>query len=200
MQIVWRTLPGSTYYAMLGQVTVWLLSIFGNTDSIAQLGALGRLAMVTSVAAAVTTTLLVPRFARLPNERPLLLQRFAFMTLGMLAFCLLGVGLVALCPRQVLWILGGNYGDLEAELILVALTSATTLLGGLCVSLSFSRGIVPNPLALIPYSVATYAFFIAINDVSTLRGVLLMGLGTACCQLAFNAIYLWLRAGKRQPH
>jgi O-antigen/teichoic acid export membrane protein len=200
MQIVWRTLPGSTYYAMLGQVTVWLLSIFGNTDSIAQLGALGRLAMITSVASAVTATLLVPRFARLPNDRPLLLRRFVFMTLGMGALCLLGIGLVTLFPRQILWVLGSNYGNLETELVLVALTAATTLLGGLCVSLSFARGIVPNPLVLIPYSLATYALFIAFNDVSTLRGVLLMGLGTTCCQLVFNAIYLMLRAGRRQPH
>lgn len=200
MRIVWRTLPGSTYYALLGQVTVWLLSIFGDSNSIAQLGALGRLAMVTSVASAVTVTLLVPRFARLPNERPLLLRRFLLMGIGMLAACLLGVGFAALFPAQILWILGSNYSDLQMELILVALTAAITLLGGLCVSLSFARGIVPNPLVLIPYSLATYALFIALNDVSTLRGVLFMGLGTATCQLGFNAIYLWLRAGRSAPH
>lgn len=200
MRIVWRMLPGSTYYAMLGQVTIWLLSVFGNTDSIAQLGALGRLAMITSVASAVTATLLVPRFARLPDERTLLLRRFLFMVLGMSCACLIGVGISALFPTQILWVLGNNYGNLQMELVLVALTAAMTLLGGLCVSLSFSKGIVPNPLALIPYSVATYALFIAINDVSTLRGVLLMGLGTATCQLGFNAIYLWLRAGKSAPH
>lgn len=200
MQIVWRTLPGSTYYAMLGQVTIWLLFIFGDSNSIAQLGALGRLAMVTSVASAVTVTLLVPRFARLPNERRLLLHRFLLMGIGMLVVCLLGVGFAAAFPAQILWILGSNYGDLKMELILVALTAAITLLGGLCVKLSFSRGIVPNPLGLIPYSIATYAIFITINDVSTLRGVLLMSLGTSSCQLVYNAVYLCMHAGRPRHH
>jgi O-antigen/teichoic acid export membrane protein len=196
MRLVWRMLPNSTYYAMLGQVSIWLLSVFGNTDSIAQLGALGRLAMITSVASAVIATLLVPRFARLPNARPVLLHRFLWMVLGMLVVCLLGVGLAALFSRQILWILGSNYGNLEEELVLVALTAGVTLLGGLCVRLNFSRGIVPNPFVLIPYSLASYAFFIAVNDVSTLRGVLLMGLGATSCQLVFNAIYLWMRVGE----
>ena len=200
MKIVWRTLPGSTYYAMLGQISVLLLSIFGNTASIAQLGALGRLGIITSVASAVMATLFTPRFARLSNDRPLLLRRFVFMALGMSGLCLLGVGIVALFPQQILWILGSNYGNLEKELVLVALIGATTLLGGLCTSLSFARGIIPNPLVLIPYSLASSVLFIALNDVSTLRGVLLMGLGTTSCQLVFSAIYLWLRAGRHQPH
>lgn len=196
MRIVWRTLPGSIYYAMLGQVTIWLLSIFGTTGSIAQLGALGRLAMISSVASAVMATLLVPRFARLPNERPLLLRRFFVMMLGMLVLCLVGLLLVGLFPTQILWILGSAYSGLETELVLVALTSAVTLLGGLCVSLSFSRGLVPHPAILIPYSVLSYAIFMALNDVSTLRGVLFMGLGTSCSLLLFNGIYLTSRTGK----
>jgi O-antigen/teichoic acid export membrane protein len=200
MQIVWRTLPGSTYYAMMGQVTIWLLSIFGTTDSIAQLGALGRLAMISSVASAVTATLLVPRFARLPNERPLLLRRLMVMMLGMLTLCLAGLVLVVLFPTQILWILGSSYSGLEADLFLVALTSAVTLFAGLCVSLSFSRGLVPPPAVLIPFSVLSYALFIALNDVSTLRGVLLMGLGTSCSMLVFNAIYLAARVGRMKPH
>ncbi|HEX8608429.1 MAG TPA: polysaccharide biosynthesis protein, partial [Pedobacter sp.] len=42
LKIVRATLPGAIYYCLSGQITIWLISIFGTASSIAQVGALGR--------------------------------------------------------------------------------------------------------------------------------------------------------------
>src|SRR5262249_3811425 len=46
LEQVRRTLPAVIYYTTSGQLAIWLTSIFGRTDSVAAIGALGRLAMI----------------------------------------------------------------------------------------------------------------------------------------------------------
>jgi O-antigen/teichoic acid export membrane protein len=198
MRIVWRTLPGSTYYCIQGQLTVWLISVFGNTTSVAQFGALGRLTMVTSVVSAVATTLIVPRFARLPNDRPLLLRRLGISALALAVICAAGLFVVLLFPDALLWILGSSYGGLEHELMLMAISSSFGLFGSLVVSLCFSRGLIPNPLIAIPFGLAVQSVLIFLNDMTTLSGVLLMSVGVAVAMTLFYVVYLVLNLGRER--
>lgn len=199
MRLVWRMLPGSTYYCIQGQLTIWLISIFGNTTAVAQLGALGRLAMVTSIVAAVATTLVVPRFARLPGVRRLLLRRLFVILISLVIICCLGLGIVALFPEAFLWILGSAYADLHEELILMSISSALSLIGGTLVSLCFSRGLIPNPAVAIPFGVLAQIVFIALNDVSTVKGILLMSAGVSASIMVFYAVYLLTKLGRVTP-
>lgn len=196
MRLVWRMLPGSTYYCIQGQLTIWLISVFGNTTAVAQLGALGRLGMVTSIVAAVATTLVVPRFARLPGVRSLLLGRLFIVLIALVFICSIGLGVVALFPRAFLWILGSAYSSLHEELILMAVASAFSLIGGILVSLCFSRGLIPNPAVAIPFGVLAQIVFIALNDISTVKGVLLMSVGVSAAILVFYAVYLFTRISR----
>jgi O-antigen/teichoic acid export membrane protein len=198
LRIVGRSLPGSIYYCVLGQVTIWLISVFGNTQAVAQLGALGRLGMITSVVTSVVAILVVPRFARLTNERGLLLRRLGIISAALILVCVFGVGFVALFPSPLLWVLGASYAHLHDQLLLVAISSAFSLAHGICGALAFSRGLIPNPMVLIPFSILTQALFIVINDVSTLNGVLLVGVGASACMFVFYASYLY-RAASRLP-
>src|SRR5262245_11477811 len=47
--IVKHQAPNAVFYCLQGQLTVWLISVFGTTKNIAEVGALGRLGMVFSV-------------------------------------------------------------------------------------------------------------------------------------------------------
>jgi O-antigen/teichoic acid export membrane protein len=60
LALVKRIMPTSIYYCISGQITIWLISVFGNTNSIAQLGALGRLNMLLSLFSVIITTLIIP--------------------------------------------------------------------------------------------------------------------------------------------
>ncbi len=67
-----RILPDAIYYCLSGQLTIWLISIFGQTASIAQAGALGRFSAALTVLTLIYSTLIVPRFARLSDHRLLM--------------------------------------------------------------------------------------------------------------------------------
>jgi hypothetical protein len=63
LDLVKKILPGAIYYCFSGQLSIWIISFFGNTNSVAQLGALGRLNMVLAIFNTIVATLVVPRFA-----------------------------------------------------------------------------------------------------------------------------------------
>ncbi|MDR2475779.1 MAG: hypothetical protein LBD45_07955, partial [Bacteroidales bacterium] len=75
LKVVKRILPVSGYYAFSGQITIWLMSTFGNTASVAQLGALGRLSAILSIVSAIIAMFVVPRFTRIKNNKILLTKR-----------------------------------------------------------------------------------------------------------------------------
>jgi hypothetical protein len=64
------------------------------------------------------------------------------------------------------------------------------------VGLAFSRGLIPNPLITLPFSVAAQILFVMINDVSTVAGVLSMSIGVSAVMMMFYIIYLTIYLGK----
>jgi O-antigen/teichoic acid export membrane protein len=118
LAIVRRILPGSIYYCVSGQITIWIISVFGTTAAVAQIGALGRLSMMLSFFSSLFGALIVPRFARLSNHNGVILKRFLQIQLGLVALFITVILLVSMFPAQLLWILGKNYSMLGKELIL----------------------------------------------------------------------------------
>jgi O-antigen/teichoic acid export membrane protein len=172
LAFVRRIMPGAIYYSISGQITIWLISIFGSTASIAQLGALGRLATLLTILTTVFTTLVVPRFARLEEEKRLLLSRFLQIQLLLVILSILIVGFVKFFPNQVLWVLGNGYSNLHAEVILLSIGSCIAMVGGLTFSLSVARGLILPPVVNILGNILTQLALILILDLSTTKAVL----------------------------
>ncbi|MCC9599951.1 hypothetical protein LOC67_05210 [Stieleria sp. JC731] len=163
MRIVKRSFPGAIYISFLGQINIWLISFFGSTDAVAQIGALGRLALLIAVFQSVFNILIVPRFSRLPIESPVILTRF-FQVQTLLWICGAGIVVaVGLLPDQLLWLLGDQYAGLNHELILMAIICAITLIRFGIQSLNSARGFVMNPWIFMPLNLtivtAGYALF-----------------------------------------
>jgi O-antigen/teichoic acid export membrane protein len=189
LSLVKRIFPGAVYYCVSGQITIWLLSVFGSTVAVAHIGALGRLAMALSVFSALFSTIVLPRFARMPNQKSLLLQRFGQIIGGLLLLCAGVTSTVWLFPSEVLWVLGRTYSTLTFELSLQIMASCIGLVAGVCFGLFTSRGWVINPWLSIPVSLASIVLGVIMIDVSTLRGVLLLNLFIAAVQLLMNGAY-----------
>jgi len=191
-----RILPEAIYYSISGQITIWLLSIFGSTTSLAQIGALGRIAMIVNLVAVLSSTLITPRFARLPNSYRLILFRF-FQALAVISVVLGAlVFAVYLFPGQILWVLGPNYSGLEYEILLAVTGSCLSTFAGITFSLYSSRGWVLNPIISIPLSIFTLIAAIIMMDVSTLRGVLFLNIFVAAVQLTLHLGYGFLKIDK----
>lgn len=172
LSLVKRILPTSIYYCVSGQITIWLISVFGNTTSLAQLGALSRLSVMLSIFSAIIATLIIPRFAKLRSNKYLLLKRF-FQIMGLLIVLLsIIVLIVYLFPTPILWLLGDAYKGLPFELLLSILSSCIGLLGGIVFNLYSSRGWAMSPIALILINLFAIIVSASVLDLSSLRGVL----------------------------
>ena len=197
-RVVARTWPGSAYYAVSGQITIWLISLFGSTTALAQIGALSRLGQILGVLSTIMTVLLLPRFARLPNERGLLARRFFQVLLFAGAVGAAIVTLVALFPAQSLWLLGRDYNHLTHEVILQAAGSVISLLAGTAFGLGSVRGLVLHPAISIPLELLLQVALIQILDVGVVSGALWFGIWLPLGSLTMHLVYL-LVCGSRIP-
>jgi hypothetical protein len=176
ISVVKRILPGTIYYCISGQITIFLISIFGTTNSIAQAGALSRLAVILNIFGVVNSTLIVPRFARIPNNSKLIFNRFMQIQFILILFCSCILGTVYLFPSQALWILGKDYSNLKIELIINVAVSCINLISGICFGLSVSRGWALSPVISISVNILSVVVGIFFINVTTLKGVLLLNM------------------------
>ena len=193
LAIVKRLLPDAIYYCLSGQITVWLISLTGSTAAVAQVGALGRLGMALSLFGVIISTLVTPRFARLPSGSPLLLKRYFQLQAGLVV---LGLGIVGgtwLFADQLLWVLGKNYANLQTELVLNMAAGSIGLIYGASFSLCTFRGWVINPLIFIPISIFSIATGVVLFNVSTLKGIILLNIFVATIQVIMLVTYGTLR-------
>lgn len=189
LQKVKRILPESIFYCLSSQITIWLLSIFGSTNSIAQIGALGRLAMVISLISVLFSTLITPRFARLESNYNLLLRRY-WQSLLLVLIVLLGViTIVYLIPNQILWILGSDYTDLQQEVVLAVIGSCLSIFAGIISALYSSRGWIINPILYITINLISIVVGILLTDISKLSGVLILNIIIGTVQVFTHSLY-----------
>lgn len=186
LKVVRKMLPESIYYCFSGQITVWLIAVFGSAGAVAQIGALGRLAAVLGVSLIIFNTLIVPRFARLPEEKNRLIIRF-LQVLGLVGLSgAVAIGLAWLFPAELLLVLGSNYSGLEYELSLMITGSVIHLATGCLFSMNAARAIIVRPSIYIPATIIVQVLSILTFDVSTLTGVILISISVAVVQFGFQ--------------
>ncbi len=169
--VVKRVLPGTIYFCISGQVTIWLISVFGKTSDVAQLGAIGRITIVLSIIGALMVTLVIPRFARLHNNDKLK----SYFWKVHLALWILSISLVALIwffSKYILMVLGDKYAGLSYEMTLSMFSGGIALIAGISLSLYTSRGWVINPIISISLSILALILGIIICEIDTLVGVI----------------------------
>ena len=193
LDFVKRIMPGSIYYSVSGQITIWLISVFGTTASVAQIGALSRFGMMLSLFSMLFGSLIVPRYARLPNDKKKLLKRFLQAQFGLLLLSGAIILFAALFPKQLLLILGKNYTSLENELILSVIGSCLGLITGSLFTLSSSRGWALNPVISIPLTLLAITSGAAFIDVSNLSGILKFNLFVATTEVGIYLIYCLIK-------
>jgi O-antigen/teichoic acid export membrane protein len=196
LAVVKRILPGSIYYCLSGQITIWLMSIIGTTAAVAQIGALGRLSMILGVGGAIFGALVIPRFARLSNIKELLFKRFIQIQFGIVIFFLLIIFIVSMLPSQLLWILGKNYSGLEEELILSVTGSCISLFAGFLFTIATCRNWVINPIVSIPLTLAAIILGILWINITSLAGVLIFNLYVSSIEVMIYFIYCILKINK----
>ncbi len=178
----------AVFFCLQGQITVFLISFFAHSASaIAEVGALGRLAMIFAVLSNLLTNVFVPAFARCQSTRKL---RWLYTAIigGVGAF-----GLVVLCgaaifPEQFLFLLGNKYFHLHRELLLIVGGAVLSSLAGTFWALNASRAWVAGSWLYIPLTLATQIALVPYTDFSSVKGVLTFNLLSAIPNLLLNIV------------
>jgi O-antigen/teichoic acid export membrane protein len=176
----------AVFYCLQGQITVFLISFFARrTSSIAEVGALGRLAMIFAVLSNLLTNVFVPAFARCQSARKLR-WLYAAIIGGVGAFSLLVLCGAGIFPDQFLFVLGSKYAHLHRELLLMVGGAILSALTGTFWALNASKAWVAGSWLYIPLTLATQIALISYTDFSSVMGVLTFNLISAIPNLLLN--------------
>lgn len=174
------------FFCLQGQITVLLISVFGDrASSVAEVGALGRLAMIFAVLSNLLANVFAPAFARCQSPRQLRWQYTAIVG-SVAAFSFLLIVAAALFPQAFLFVLGNQYAHLERELVLMVGSAVATALTGAFWALNSSKAWIAGSWLYIPLTLAAQLAMIPWIDFSSVRSVLIFGLVSHLPSLLLN--------------
>ena len=189
-------MPNAIFYALQGQMSLLLITIFGHTSAVASIGALGRLSQIFALFAQMNPLLVEPYFAKLSRARLKANYLGVLAVVGVL--CLFVTGLARYFPQLFLWVLGPKYYGLRFEVLLSIATGSLGYLCGVLWVINSARRFVYwwNGALTITYSLLAEVLFLWKMDLSTVRGVLTLMVALASGGFLINVLtgvygFLW---------
>ncbi len=184
LRLVSRRLgPNIVFFCFQGQITLLLLTWMGNPLGVADITALGRVAIVFTVGSAVFSNVLGPGFVRCRDSKQLL-WLYVCLSGGTALLLLFAITLAALIPRPFLWLLGANYNGLERELVWVMTLGSVAQLTTVMWNLNSGRGWTRlHSVGLIPLIVGSQLIAATILNLERTQDVLLFSLVGAAVPL-----------------
>ena len=181
-----RQAANAIFFCLQGQITVFLISIFSRqVSSIAEVGALGRLAMIFAVLSHLLANVFAPAFARCQDPARLRLQ-YAGILGAVTAFSLAIVAAAYFFPRQFLFVLGNKYAHLGRELLLMVGGAVITAMASTLWSLNAAKAWIAGSWLYIPLTLGTQLALIPFTDFASVSGVLTFNLISAIPILLLN--------------
>ena len=167
-----RTFPNSLFFCVQGQVTLLILTLVGNPTGIADVTALGRLAVLLTAFSAAFTNVLAPRFACCQDAERL--PRLYGVLLGVTILSLLPILLAAwIAPEPLLWLLGAKYEGLSGACRWVVATACVGQLLAAVWQLNVSKAWIGiYSIANIPVVLATQITTALVLDLRQFNHVL----------------------------
>jgi O-antigen/teichoic acid export membrane protein len=190
--LVRKTMPLTVYFCVQGQISIWLISIFGSAHQVADIGAVGRLGVIFTTVTSAFCAIAIPRFARNNGRRRLLvqcLQILSAVALMLLAF----VAFTWLFPSPFIMVLGSKYTNMSGLLWLVMLSAGLNAMAGIVFSLNMSKGWIPPAILTIPIEIVTQIVLLLTLNLSKTENVLIFSCLTAIPPTIVNFIILLRR-------
>jgi O-antigen/teichoic acid export membrane protein len=178
----------AVFFCLQGQITIFLISFFASrATSVAEVGALGRLAMIFAVMGQLLMNVFVPAFARCQSAARLRLQYFAIVV-GVAGCCAAVIAAAAIFPNQFLFVLGDKYSHLQRELLLMVAGTVMNVLTGTLWVLNASKAWIAGSWLYIPLTLVTQIALIPYTDFSSVSQVLIFNLISTVPNLLLNMV------------
>ncbi len=173
-RVVKQMAPNTIYFCVQGQLSVFLISVFGSTKTLAEIGALGRLAVLFTLINSIMVSIVLPRFARCQEKAQLRVMWWQIMG----GYALLSAGLMGATlwlPEPFLWLLGKNYAHLDKELAYIVLAMVINTLAGTAYGLNTTRAWMKGVSLSVPITIIAQVALLPFLNLGTIKGVALLG-------------------------
>lgn len=188
-------IPAAIYNSLQGQLSVFILGLYGFTASIAQVGALGRLGQFIGIPMMLNGFLIQPAFSRI-NKKTEFVKKTALVSAALALFSVISMVSVFVVPRWWLLILGNNYSDLGVELPIAVMTALCILFGATIYTMVISRNTTQGQSWYIPIGVLGQFMFLWTNGIHSTVDALLLNLIPVLGYSLVQAILLGLVIGR----
>jgi hypothetical protein len=201
VQYVLPNLPSYLFFALQGQIALFLISYFGFTRSIAEVGALGRLGQLFLLLSGFNAAVIEPFMARLPDQR--VRRSYLFIAATAAAICVPICTVGFLYPNLLLVLLGPKYSSLGREAGWLILSSCIGYLVGVFWTMTAARRWIywTTTWTTIGVILLTQTLFLSFIRVDNTMNAILFGLATNCAYfvaMLFNSLYGFIH-GPRIP-
>jgi len=151
--IIKKQAPNTLFYCVQAQVSVWIISIYGHSTVVAEVGALGRLAALVTILNTTLSEVIYPAFARIQSPSRVLLRYSELLLLHIVGGAIL-VGLFTAFPHAVLWLLGSKYSNLSGETTILGISISFGIVSALVWGLNNARAwiLYPWPMMIFVFS------------------------------------------------
>jgi O-antigen/teichoic acid export membrane protein len=183
-------LPGTVYQALQGQISLFLIAVFGHVSQIAEVAAAGRIGQLFLLLNSSNGVLVTPFFAKTP--RSLFRKRYGYAMCAVGAVAIVVAASAKLCPWAYLLLLGANYSNLTPQVQLVVYASAIGYFAGAMWSVAVARKWIfwwSGSLQMILLTLIQFVcvLFLPLN---TSEGVLTMNIYTALGALTVQILHV----------
>lgn len=176
------------FFCLQGQITIFLISFFSRqATGVAEVGALGRLAMIFTIMGQLLTNILVPAFARC-QQTTRMRWLYAGIVGGVGAFSALIIIGAAFFPDEFLFVLGSKYSHLHRELLLMVSGAVLTTVTGTLWVLNAAKAWIAGSWLYIPLTIVTQVALIPFTDFSSVSAVLIFNLIASVPNLLLNIV------------
>ena len=183
--------PNAIFFCIQGQLSIWLISLFGTTENIAEIGALGRLGILFTIINPIMNTIVSPSFARCQSKGILRRRYFQIISLFFLFLAAIGI-LAVLFHRNILGLLGNQYADLKTEFFLLLISASLNSIIQIIAYLNATKAWVQYAWVEIIIRICLQIILLLVIDISTVKGILLFGLFSQLSPLTVSILRSYL--------
>jgi len=173
------------FYQVQGVVTVFIVSLFGTSNMVAEVGAFGRLAMALVVVDRVANVLLFPAIARAPAGPRFV--RVLSQIHGLYLLAMACTFLTALLfPQYWILLLGEQYRSLTPLVWMMFLSSLLSNAAGFAFRTLTVRGATARQSFSIVATLITQVLYLWLVGISDLKSVLGFGVASSAASFVFQ--------------
>lgn len=206
VDLVMPSLPNALFGAFQGQIMIFISAMLGNTQQIAAVGALGRLARLVSFLSAANPMIVGPAFAKMGEAAFWRRVPFILLAASLISCCIAISGFFF--PELLIQIIGEKYRHLASVVWLVTLGAGLIyFLNVLGTMRTFRRWIAWwASFATIVLVLAAQSGALLCFNMETISGVLMLGIFATLARIAMVFVLMavarfrpsWLRSEKPQ--